>query len=930
MFDGKFQPLTDLSATGKSAKYGKLDGIEELDFFDARPEWTPDPFDPSRSKKIVVGSLRNRQTLDGMPVRQAQPGDQIFDGQQYRKILDMQELPGGEILVTMQKADGGATVPKRHGRAGMAAIRRDDMPLNKWDPSIPEKRKAEAAELEAARAKFIKELEADFDKRGIVDEDERRDFRAYLAIASTHGTVTTREVADEWFDGDVDEARSALRKMERKGMIVGEDVHGDWEEGRMDAQDGKKATLMWRVSPHDDVPSYDEREEHQFEVPYMMDEWARRYEPTIKKDDADLDLDDPDDLAAARLPEEGKTITPSEQWDAYLPDNVRYVLDDDVWSDARSSGIWKVDDDGNNVTVFLPDGTIKSVGYKPGENLVIGRNRKTGLWDALMGPAKTLVNRQSSRVSPTNHFKGLVLERLDPGELAMRGAIETNELLYRVYTGQLPIKTQPAILAKADTLGLPTMPRGAKYFQLPDAPLIDITPSARELADNPFDLRRELADLVPRREPDEDDLNYYKDLADAVAWRYAMGDIEFSASDAARAAQAYAATKQQFDARNKLAQPAVPKVDEPSPEEVQAALGDAINGFREANTLDEKIRALDNMPRGYRLERLQSDLRLMGADDVAGDAQFNRAAGEVRLATATRRGREIGRFPTEGNSRFITSAAEIAEPGPELKAAGFKASEAKRKGIKAGDKAKVHEKDWNERWDASIEESPALAESVEFFGAPTVYGFTKGGGGTLAFHTVGTALIGWSASRAKKADESARYAELAEAVRDRLGVDFPHEEVPVARPARAELMDQLRGRLSELDFDDAADIDILRNGSFTHGANHHSTLRHEYGHVVDSQLSNVGARIEQRKAWYDWYDSNRDIISREITEYAGQDRDERFAETYAIVTSPYFDQRRGYSPETEEFFRLFIELIAPTMGDEGGEAAPAPAPGGEA
>lgn len=229
-------------------KWRKADDATSL--FDAR-DWEPSPHDPE-TRSVRYGSYKNPGNYDAVKVGQVQVGDEIMDpsSQQYRKVLSVRETVDGGIEVAVAKNDGTPTArPLSYpSRSSGAPIRRDDIPLQNWSQEAVDAKAADAdrtrAEAEAYDAK-VKELAATHElPEQLVDE-----WRAYDFTVGTgsYGGVDTREVADLVYGGtgtsEMRKAYSTLKGLEDAGLVVPQDVNGDWESGGQTASG--KATLIW-------------------------------------------------------------------------------------------------------------------------------------------------------------------------------------------------------------------------------------------------------------------------------------------------------------------------------------------------------------------------------------------------------------------------------------------------------------------------------------------------------------------------------------------------------------------------------------------------------------------------------------------------------------------------------------------------------------
>lgn len=227
-------------------KWRKTDDATSL--FDER-DWEPDPHDPA-TRSVPMGSMNTRRDVDGVKVGQIRVGDEIMDSsQQYRKVLAVRDSIDGQIEITVAKNDGTPVArPIKLKRTRFAPIRRDGIPLQNWSQEAVDAKAADAdrtrAEAEAYDAK-VKELAATHElPERLVDE-----WRAYDFTVGTgsYGGVDTREVADLVYGGtgtsEMRKAYSTLKGLEDAGLVVPQDVNGDWESGGQTASG--KATLIW-------------------------------------------------------------------------------------------------------------------------------------------------------------------------------------------------------------------------------------------------------------------------------------------------------------------------------------------------------------------------------------------------------------------------------------------------------------------------------------------------------------------------------------------------------------------------------------------------------------------------------------------------------------------------------------------------------------
>jgi hypothetical protein len=200
-----------------------------------------------------------------------------------------------------------------------------------------------------------------------------------------------------------------------------------------------------------------------------------------------------------------------------------------------------------------------------------------------------------------------------------------------------------------------------------------------------------------------------------------------------------------------------------------------------------------------------------------------------------------------------------------------------------------------------------------------------------AFTAPGTSLMGWRQDRA--IEDALKVEAATEQVADLIRDDDPEladailRGVPVSKLTLDRLADRNFGSATDSIVTPAVvtsdpDVRLWKMVAF---GDVESTMRHEYGHIVDSQLGGA-ARLHEREAFFAYVRANPKVVA-EVSTYAGSHDHETFAEFFAVWSHPRFADRYGFSPEAERAFELFDAIVAPP-GDadtpvSGGAEAPA-------
>ena len=220
--------------------------------------------------------------------------------------------------------------------------------------------------------------------------------------------------------------------------------------------------------------------------------------------------------------------------------------------------------------------------------------------------------------------------------------------------------------------------------------------------------------------------------------------------------------------------------------------------------------------------------------------------------------------------------------------------------------------------------NPDFAAQVEAYGAPIfALGHTRGAGQATAFMIPNSAVIGWNANKVRNSEASHRY--YAGFISEIVGFDITAAPVSTAHLRRlvAESGTDLERRVPAFAARGKSKYvisigNVLDSVAYNAAWTEEGVLAHEYGHVVDGVLSATRARPRERQALRPYMPGGElHHVAKEVSDYTSHRNDysdpgqEFFAELYALIHSPNFDQRVGFSPEAEEMFVLFREAIKP-------------------
>ena len=226
---------------GNRAKFSKTN--DDFSQF-AESEWVPESpegLDPKLTTTTNETRLSDRATIPAAPLSMLAPGDTITYNNKgnERRVERIVKTPTG-IAVYYRNANGKVAAKPDVYRDGskLLGIKRNGEWLGQYDP---EKLRRQREELNARIARDREWLNA----VGLTDEDQQRDFLMFEATMQDFA-MFTRELANEFYEGNVDQARARMLRMEKMGLVIHEDVNGEWEKGHM-GYDGKKATVVWQA-----------------------------------------------------------------------------------------------------------------------------------------------------------------------------------------------------------------------------------------------------------------------------------------------------------------------------------------------------------------------------------------------------------------------------------------------------------------------------------------------------------------------------------------------------------------------------------------------------------------------------------------------------------------------------------------------------------
>ena len=186
--------------------------------------------------------------------------------------------------------------------------------------------------------------------------------------------------------------------------------------------------------------------------------------------------------------------------------------------------------------------------------------------------------------------------------------------------------------------------------------------------------------------------------------------------------------------------------------------------------------------------------------------------------------------------------------------------------------------------------------------------------GATAFSVPGTSIIGWRRDRAEEdwdktitsSADTARFLAMKSNDALELARLIGDAKVPISKDVIVDARERLGLSFAEID------NPTITQWRFNAGdGSPAATMRHEYGHVVDSQLRDI--RVQERATFFAYLEANPDV-RREVSTYATFNDDETFAEFFTVWSHPRFADRYGYSPEAERAFELFEAIVAPLGG----------------